>query len=227
MGLIGKVNSKVAKLAEEKGVAFTGAYSLSNVLGANLPALQCDFKVYVNTALEPDLMLPSDVIDEPYYCFWALDVSIPKTGFTFKPAPIGIGAIEGEIEAGTLITVVYWDTKQFTFSRIIENLYRNQLTEYGTLRQDYKQSELWIQIDYFMLKLTEGAFSRPSPLTVTAETAGLLQCSFQFAYEDYAVLYANIASTGLGTYAPAFQDKGVTASVQEPYQSKYTVLDKI
>lgn len=195
---MGLKDSKIAKLLKGEDLMFTNAYSLSEVLGDNLPALSCEFDVYVSTKKEVSGIGENTKMVFPYACFWATSVNIPKTGWTFAQSPTGYGAIEAHIEEGEKITVTFWDTKQFHFSRIIEALYCSQLTNTGMLRSDYKQNEVYIQVNHMMICLYDGAFERPRPSSLSASSTGLLQCEFSFAYEDYRVLYAK---AGNGSYS--------------------------
>lgn len=218
--LVDKVKGKVASLKNASGSLFTAAYSLSDLIGDNLPALACEFDVYIETALAASggIELPQ----MPYLCFFATDVSIPRTGWQFVPSPAGYGGIESRIAEGESIRVSYWDTKQFFFSRILENIYANQLTKDGTLRQDYKQGSLSIQMNHMIIHLFQGAFERPTPLSVSARSKDLLLCSFSFAYEDYRVLYSRATQSADGTWSYSFQDSDFSNGNQAPYRNTYS-----
>lgn len=177
--------------------SYSAAEQLGTALGDNIPLLASEFEITVGTDVSPNKthMVGDKTLVTNKYMFSAVNVTVPKTGYSFRNSPAGSGFIEAYIEEGQEVVVSFWDTKVNHEARIIENLYLNQFTPDGTLRFDYRNS--WLQITFGTIDvlLSRGAYTRPIPTGITSASTGLMLFQFSFDYEAYATKYGDAPSS--------------------------------
>lgn len=163
---------------------------LDDALGASLPAIESDFLLTMYTTAT-DVYPYNKTIQNGIQMFSVISATIPSLGYEFVNSPEGSGFIEGTPFAGDQIQVTYWDTANQHFTRLIEQYYRSQFSEYGTLRIGYRSHRMVIQIGTVSYVFSSGAVSRPLPTGINAASNALLQYRFKFAYETGYVQYEN------------------------------------
>lgn len=167
----------------------TYAELLDKAFGDNLPAIESDYEVWMGGPSSMDNIIPElkGHVFKQKYLYSVLDVKLPRVGFKFEDTPAGF--IKASLEEAGAISITYWDSAACQESRLLENNYRAQFSDFGTLRFGHRDNWMSIRVNDYVITLLRGSMSRPMPTGVNAGNNGLTQYTFNFAYEDYDVDY--------------------------------------